>query len=696
VNTPSARSGRPGSLSVLLLPALLAGCAAAPQPAPPPAEVTVAEPKVEAPPAPPPVPTVAWASLAAVEARCQASIARVTELRAAIAAVPAAARTEATVFEPYNRLGIELSDVGGLMELIANTHPDPGLREGAEKCERALEALGNEVRLDRGLYEALTVVDAAALDPEARRFLEKTLLSLRLAGVDKDDATRAELKQLHEDMVRVGQEFSRNIREDVREVRVAPTELAGLPEDYVKAHPAGADGQVTLNTNYPDYFPAMTYARSGALRQALATAFLARGYPKNDAVLKELLRLRHRYATLLGFASWAAYQVEDKMAKRPEVVRDFTEQVARLARPRMKRDLEGLLGRKKKLEKGARSIEEWDRFFYVQEVQKQKYGFDAAEARAYFSYPRVLEGILALYGELFGLTFEREADAPVWHPEVAAYQMKADGQPVGRFYLDMHSRDGKYQHAAMFPMQVGLAGGQMPEAALVCNFANPAQGAALMEHSQVVTFFHEFGHLIHHLLARRSKWVTGAGISTEWDFVEAPSQLLEEWAWSTEVLQRFATHHETGAPIPATLVAQMKKASEFGKGLHVMRQVFFQSMSWYLHDRDPAQLELVAFTRDLAKKYSPFPYVEGTYIFANFGHLEGYSAVYYTYQWSLSLAKDIHTRFEKAGLLDKATALDYRRLILEPGGSRDAAALVADFLGRPSNLDAYKAWLERQ
>lgn len=681
---------RPAPISAFLLTAVLfgAGCASSSPPPPPPAEPA---PEVSIPERP----QVPWADVEAVGQHCGHALAVTQSVRAELRAVPASRRAEATVLSPYNRMMTALYDAMGHMELVANTHPDPALRARAEACERELKGVANNVSLDRDLYEAVEGVAAEGIDAGAVRFREKLLLELRLAGVDKDEATRARLEALHEEMVAVGQEFSRNIRDDVRTVSVAPAELAGLPEDFLKAHPPGPDGKVTLNTNYPDFFPVLTYAKSEAVRRELAKAFLSRAHPANEAVLKRLLTLRHEYAGLLGFESWADYKVQDKMAKTPATVRDFTAEVAKVARPRMERDLKQLLASKRKRDPKATVVYEWDRFFHVQEVQKAKYGFDAAAARAYFSYPAILDGILELYADLFDLSFER-VDVPVWHESVVAYEMKADGAPVGRFYLDMHPRKDKYQHAAMFPMTVGLAGGQRAEAALVCNFPNPAEGTALMEHSQVVTFFHEFGHLVHHMLAQRSSWANQSGINTEWDFVEAPSQLLEEWAWSPRVLERFAKHQETGAPIPAELVKKMRAASEFGKGVHVMRQLHLQALSFELHDRDPAELDLDPFTREIAKRYSPFPHAEGTHQYASFGHLEGYSSMYYTYQWSLSLAKDIFTRFEQAGILDKTTAVAYRKAILEAGGSKDASRLVEDFLGRAHGLEAYRRWLERE
>jgi thimet oligopeptidase len=214
-----------------------------------------------------------------------------------------------------------------------------------------------------------------------------------------------------------------------------------------------------------------------------------------------------------------------------------------------------------------------------------------------------------------------------------------------------------------------------------------------MEHGQVNTFFHEFGHLIHHLLAKNANWLSLSGIRVEWDFVETPSQLLEEWAQDHAVLARFAKHHETGEPIPAETVAKMNRAQEFGRGVGVMRQLFYAAYSFFVHDRSPEGLDLDAYSKEIYGTYSPYPEIEGSHIYASFGHLVGYSSQYYTYQWSLVIAKDLFSRFKTAGLLDVETAMAYRKLILEPGGMRDAGDMVKDFLDRDYSLDAYKAWL---
>ncbi|MGM0578573.1 MAG: M3 family metallopeptidase [Myxococcota bacterium] len=638
-----------------------------------------------------------WSSAERLTARCDAGLDRARALREQLKQPVDGPRTEANTLEPFDRMLETLDTSSGWAGLLFSVHPDAEVRDAARECQERLARFSNDVNLDRGLYEAVAAVDSGGLDGLSQRFVEHLLRDFRRSGVDQDEETRARLAAIHERMVEIGQDFQKNVREDVRSIEVdGPEALAGLPQDYIDAHPPGDDGKIRITTDYPDFFPFETYAEDGELRRALYQEFMQRGWPGNAELLKELLALRDEYASTLGFDTWAAYNAEDKMVRTADTIEQFIEQVAESARPRMEADLEDLLARKREDEPSAEHIQVWDRFYYVGKVREARFDFDARDVRPYFPYPRVRDGILDLYAELFGVRFEVDASQPVWHESVEAVAMYDGDELIGRFYLDMHPRPGKYKHAAMFPIQTGLAEGRIPAASLICNFPEPGEGSdALMEHSDVVTFFHEFGHLIHHLLARRGQWVSLAGINVEWDFVEAPSQILEEWAWEPTVLQRFAKHVETGEPIPADMVHRMEGAEEFGKGVHVMRQVFYTAYSYYMHARDPETLDLEAFTDEIYERYNPYPRLEDSRVYANFGHLIGYSSMYYTYQWSLVIAKDLFTRFREAGLLNDEVAREYRRAILEPGGTKDAAEMVEDFLGRPFSLEAYREWLER-
>jgi thimet oligopeptidase len=317
--------------------------------------------------------------------------------------------------------------------------------------------------------------------------------------------------------------------------------------------------------------------------------------------------------------------------------------------------------------------------------------------RPYFAFDRVKQGLFDVTGRLFGVSYRRLTDAPVWHPSVEAYEMLENGRAVARFYLDMHPRPDKYNHAAEFPLRAGVAGRQLPEAALVCNLPGGQPGdPGLMTHDDVETFFHEFGHLLHALLAGRQRWVGISGISTEQDFVEAPSQMLEEWTLDPVTLATFAKHHETNEPIPAPLVSRMRRASEFGKALTVRQQMVYAKLSLSVYDRDPKQVNTTTLVRELTNKYLPTKYVDGTHFQTSFGHLDGYSAVYYTYMWSLVIAKDLFSRFDRDNLLSPNVAARYRDAVLAPGGSKPAAELVQDFLGRPFNSQAWRTWLDRE
>jgi thimet oligopeptidase len=278
----------------------------------------------------------------------------------------------------------------------------------------------------------------------------------------------------------------------------------------------------------------------------------------------------------------------------------------------------------------------------------------------------------------------------VWHDDVVAYEVLAAGEHIGRIYLDLHPRPGKYKHAAQFDLVAGVAGRQLPEGVLVCNF-----GRGVMEHSEVVTLFHEFGHLLHHVLAGHAEWVRFSGVATEWDFVEAPSQMLEEWAYDTPTLQTFAVNYKTGKPIPDELVAKLRAARGFGNGTYVTQQNFYSAISLDIYDRPPDQVDLDAVVPALQAKYGMFAYVPGSHMYASFGHLDGYSAMYYTYMWSLVIAKDLFSHFDQSNLLDPTIATEYRRDVLEPGGTQDAAKLIEHFLGRPYSFEAFREWLNK-
>ncbi|MBI4364605.1 MAG: peptidase M3, partial [Candidatus Latescibacteria bacterium] len=352
------------------------------------------------------------------------------------------------------------------------------------------------------------------------------------------------------------------------------------------------------------------------------------------------------------------------------------------------------LKRKREDDPAATAVNQWERRYYGELIRKRDYNFDAQQARPYFPFEGVKQGLLDVTSKLFGIAYKRIENADVWDPSVEAYEAWEGDRMIGRFYLDLHPRPGKFNHAANFGIRNGVEGIQIPEGALICNFAGGKPGdPGLMEHGDVVTFFHEFGHLLHGMFGGHQRWEPISGISTEWDFVEAPSQMLEEWCWNAGVLQTFAKHYQTGEAIPAEMVERMRRADQFGRATSIAYQNLYSALSLNLYNRPAREVDTDRTTRDLEPRYTAFPPMPDTHFQTAFGHLDGYSAVYYTYMWSLVISKDMFSKFNQADLLDTTVARRYRNAVLARGGSAPAAKLVHEFLGRDYGYRAFDDWL---
>lgn len=594
----------------------------------------------------------------------------------------------------YDEATAALDNAAQLAELISVSHPDGALREAADAGRQAVAKVSTDLSLDRDLYEALAALDTSGFDQPTRYYVERTLLAFRRAGVDRDEATRARVRQLQEELVAIGQDFDRNIRSDTRAARLEPAALAGLPEDYVRSHPVDDDGLVAITTDYPDLIPVLTYATDAAAREQLWRLQRQRAHPANIDVLHRMLTRRYELARLLGYPNWAEYAAEDKMIGNAAHIAEFIERITVAASDRGTRDYDEMLARKRVDRPDATAVDRWDVWYLEDRIKAERFALDTQAIRPYFEYGRVKAGLMALCERLFGIQFHRRTDIPVWHDEVECYEVFDGGRMLGRIFLDMHPRPDKFNHNACFPMTRGKAGVRVPECALVCNVPRPGEEPALLLHSDVEMFFHEFGHVLHCVLGGQVKWSGSSGFACEWDFVEAPSQLLEEWVRDAESLATFAVHYETGEPLPAEMVDRLRAAREFGKGSFVLQQMAYAALSLELYNGDPALVDPMEVERRTNDRIVPFAYVENTYMPLSFGHLDSYSALYCTYMWSLVIAKDLFTVFSREGLLSPGTAGRYRDAVLAPGGSAPAADLVHDFLGRPYTFDAYQIWLD--
>ncbi len=600
------------------------------------------------------------------------------------------------VLREFDRLLQPLNGIEGRIGLFVAAHPEAAVRARCEALERAIAELRTELALDRELFDRLAGLDPAALaEPAARRLLLHALRDFRRSGVDRDAATRARLRALQEELVAIGQEFDRNIVSGGREFVITEgvAGLAGLPADFVAAHPPRADGAVVVGTDPHERMAFLTYSERADLRREYFLAVMNRAVPENLDVLPRLVEKRHELARTLGYAHWADYVTEDKMTRSAGAARAFLERLRALVAVRARAEQAELLAKKREREPAAELVFEWERAYLIERVKAEQLECDSLMLRAYFPLERVKQGVLDTAAQLFGLEFRRDPSAEVWHPSVECWELFEGGEKRARFYLDLFPRAGKYKHACMVPAQDGLAGETLPEAVLIANFPAPEKNSpALLLHEQVTTYFHEFGHLLHHVLAGRGCWLTQAGIATERDFVEVPSQLFEEWAWDAGVLAHFAHHVESGEPIPAALVGRLRAAEDYGKGLTVETQVFYGLLALGYHERDPRGHDLTAEMVALKAAMCCLPHTPDTHFHASFGHLNSYSALYYTYLWSLVIAKDLLAFFQP-DLMDRGRALGFRRAVLEPGGARDAAQLVREFLGRDYEFGAFERWL---
>jgi len=599
-------------------------------------------------------------------------------------------RDATAALQAFDTAVLVAADAQARAGLAEQVHPAKPFRDAAQVCEQESVSVLTDITLDKEMYNALASLDDSKLDPAGTYYFKTTLRDYHRSGVDRDDPTRAKIRQLQDELVKIGQQFEQNIAGDVRKLQVKSSDLDGLPDDFKRSHLPDASGKVTLTTDNTDYFPFMDYASSEPARRAFYVLYRQRAYPKNIEVMAQLLQKRHELANVLGYPDWAAYITEDKMVATKQNAADFIEKITNAAQSGSKRDYEELLAYKKHEDPKADSVNAWDVSHLVRGAKIEKFGYDSQVMRPYFEYSRVLQGILDITSQMYGITYKPVTDAQVWHPDVAVYDVFDKNHRIGRIYFDMFPRENKFKHYATFTLATGKEGFRLPEYVLVCNFPRATGEPGLMERDDVIVFFHEFGHLIHGIMKGNTKWATG---DLENDFIEAPSQMFEEWPKDPAILKTFARHYKTNEPIPAELAEKARAADDFGRALNVRTQMFYAAISLDFYNRDPQGLDQDKLVAQLQARYTPFKFVEDTHMQTAFDHLNGYSAVYYTYMWSLVIAKDMFTEFKKNGLMNPEVAAKYRNAVLGASGTKPAADLVRDFLGRPYSFQAYADWL---
>lgn len=611
-------------------------------------------------------------------------------------------RTVENTLRPFDDAQNELAIAGNNANLMYSLADAAPMRDAGQAMESKINAVATDLSLNQKVFHALAAIPLPVSDPATQHYIEHTLLEYRLSGVDRDDATRAKIRALQDKITNLSLTFGRNVADGTLKIKATRAELDGLPADYIARHKPGADGQYTLTTDQPDMAPVMSFAHSATLRLRMFQAYHSRAYPQNETVLRDLLEARQQLATTLGYAHYADLATADQMIGSAANVQKLIDDVQAVSRPAAQREYAELLAYAQTQQPGLKGISIADLGYWMEQYSRAKYDFNAESVRPYFPYKEVQAGILATASRLFRVSFTQVKDAIVWDPSVDTFdvydQAPGDqGRRLGRIYLDMHPRAGKDKWFSSSPVIPGIRGRQLPEGMLVCNFSGGTAGdPGLMQYGEVVVFFHEFGHLMHHILGSQGQWSGQGGFDVEGDFVEAPSQMLEEMFHDPGILQSFGKNYKTGAVIPAGLIARMNASSAFGRAQWLQSQLMYSSYSLQVHNQDPEKINFDALWDQDLQRFSPYTEVPGDHAFAAFTHLTGYSSNYYTYVLDKVIAIDFFAQFDKHNLLDGPTAMRYRRTVLEPGATKPAAELVRDFLGRPQNMKALTVWMDQE
>jgi thimet oligopeptidase len=612
--------------------------------------------------------------------------------------VAAATRAEPTFDGTMRPLDLALAAVVeayGRGAFMGQVHNDPAVRDAGMEAEERINKwrVGLPFRADLfGAVRAFSETDeAAALDGERARLLTHWLRDFRRAGHELSEDDRAELERIRNRLVEVEVEFQRNVNEYRDGIDVTREQLAGLPDTYIeRLAPGEAEGTLRVTLDYPQLNPFLEQADDRELRRELFEKNWSRAVTANRALLDEALELRRRIAELLGEPTWAHYALELKMAREPGRVTAFYDELVPTVRSAVAREL-GTLRRRLAADGHEGEIEIWDWRYYDNALRREEYGVDENLVSEYLPLDAVMDGMLTLTGEVFGLDYRRIEPADAWDDAVQLWEIRdrESGRHIAHFYADLFPRDGTFGHAAAFPLVVGhrrADGGYVaPVSAIVANFTPPtADRPSLLRHGELTTLFHEFGHILHMSLTKAES-ARFSGAETEWDFVEAPSQIMEHWAWDPSVLARFARHHATGEPMPAELMEALSRSRYVDIGLWTSIQAFYGQVDMALHADGAGEDPDAAMRRVFTVTGMPYP--ERTFFLSGFAHLVGgYDAGYYGYLWSSVIGDDMFSRFAREGILSPAVGADYRREILEPNGSRDADEMVRAFLGRePSN-----------
>lgn len=609
---------------------------------------------------------------------------------AAMIAIPAEKRTFENTIMAYERAFDHYQHSLGMSGFLSYVSSDKNFRDTVNALEMQISQYMIDVATRRDIYKAIREYTDTkpTLDPIQQKLVKEMLIGFKNSGMELNDEDLETFKKLNKEKAEYVIKFDKNIQEYKDPLFVTKEQLAGLGEDYIEKLEKTEDGKYTVTLDYPDYVPFMLNAEDEESRKALEYKYNRRGGEENVELLGKTVQLRQQVAHLLGYKTHADLKLENRMAKNPTKVMTFLKDLQKKLKPMsQKEDKQMIAYKNEKSGKKSRTLYPWESGYWSNKYRKENLQLDSEKIKEYFPSQVVVTEMLDLFGGIFGITFE-PVNIPVWHPDVKAFKIiDTDSKNlVAYFYMDLYPREGKYKHAACFDLVAGEekedGTWQIPFVAIVANMNKPSASLpSLLKHGEVETLFHEFGHVLHNALTK-SKYGAFSGANVSWDFVEAPSQMLERWAWDPTVLKKISKHYKTGESLPEDLIKKMIDAKNFGAGGAYLRQNFFAQYDMTLHTKQPTP-DSTKLYFDLTKKVRGLPLTKGTIPQASFGHIMGgYDAGYYGYLWSEVIAEDFFSEFQKHGIFNSTIGRKFRSEILEKGGTIEEEDMVRNFLGR--------------
>lgn len=619
-----------------------------------------------------------------------------------IKAIPAKERSFENTILALERAGKNYGRMLSFMDFLAEVSPEEKVRNKANELQEKYSKMIVDVVYDEEIYKA--ILDYAKikekLEDDKRLLFKDTLRGYKRMGFDLPKAKREKLKRNLKELSKLSIAYGKNLNNYKDHIILKESETVGLPQPYLNNLKRDKKGNYIVSLEYPDIGPFLTNSPIDKKRKEIADKNIKKGGKKNIELLTKMIKLRHENAKILGYKNYAEYVLEERLAKNPKNVFKFLRDIHDKLLMKAKTEREEISTLKREITGNKKAVYEYYDGYYANELKKKNYNIDNEKVREYFPFEKVKQGLFETYETLFGVKFEEEKDISLWHKDARLYSVKDGGQIISYFAMDLFPREGKYGHAAAFPLITGhIENGEYgknyvaPLTALVCNFPRPTkENPSLLSHGEVETLFHEFGHVMHSILTK-ARFESQAGFNVKWDFVEMPSQMLEQWVWHKEILKKISSHYKTGESLPDGLIDRMIKAKHFMTASHYLRQMILALFDMELHTKIPKK-KIQDIYAVMTKKSTGFVLPKDQIFPASFGHIaSGYAAGYYSYAWAECFAIDMFSRFEKEGLLNKKTGADYRKWILEKGGSMEELDLIRGFLGRAPNNKAFLRYI---